>query len=121
MLPRAARKTLDTMPLKSIRRTANLPGELEEDFEKRWLELGYQSFSAYLVGLALYDLWSKRAHKLTVPLMNKPAVIRDKIIAEIKEIYNSTDESKTRPGGWFERELKRLLDEAKGEQSPPQV
>lgn len=111
------------MALKPFRATANLPGELEEDFDKRWHELGYPSFSAYLTGLALYDLWSRRLHRLTVPLMKEPQYIRDKIIHEIKAMYNNPDPELKRPGGWFERELERLLKEAaeekqKGDDKP---
>lgn len=99
------------MPLKSFRVTANLPGELADDIDKRWHELGYPSLSAYITGLVLYDLWSKREHKLTAALMKEPQYIRDKIIMEIQELYRSEDQAKKRPGGWLERELERMLEE----------
>lgn len=97
------------MSLDPYRVTVNFPAELKEELQARWQQLGYPSMSAWVTGLAIFDLYCDREHKVTLPLMKEPAYIRDKILVELKERLK--DPNLERPGGWFDRLLKKLIEE----------
>lgn len=102
------------MPLKPIRVTANLPGEVEAAVIERIREEKYPSVSAYIVGLVLFDLYSRRPHLMTSTLMREPQWLRDQAIAELVEAFHNGGKGGL---GWFEKRIDELIEErkAKGE------
>lgn len=94
---------------KPYRVTVNLPRELEQIFKARVRELKYPSESAFLVGLVLFDLLSKRDHRLTGSLMREPQWSRDQFIAEVVKTYELDPGPKD--DGWFDRTVKEIIAE----------
>ncbi len=79
-------------------------------------ELRYPSTSAYIVGLILFDLHSRRPHQLTAELMREPQWARDQVIAEIVAAFLAGEQ---KPGGWFEHRVEEIVAErTKREQNP---
>lgn len=99
------------MPLKSVRITVNVPGEISELIERRMKEEKYPSISAFFVGLALYDLYARKPHLLTGSLMREPQYIRDAVIAELVRDF---DNAEKKPGSWFEHRIEELIAQRKG-------
>jgi Arc/MetJ-type ribon-helix-helix transcriptional regulator len=108
----ASTQTLFTMPLKSVRITVNVPGEISELIERRMKEEKYPSISAFFVGLALYDLYARKPHLLTGALMREPQYIRDEVIAELVRDF---DNAEKKPGSWFEHRIEELIAQRKSE------
>jgi len=100
-------EVVPSAPKSSTRMTVNLPGEIEELVRQRVEELRYPSLSAYLTGLALFDLYCRRPHWLTAELMREPQWFRDRVIAELVRDYASGE----RPRGWFEQRIRELAEE----------
>jgi hypothetical protein len=99
------------MALKTVRVTANIPGELQPLIERRMRDERYPSLSAYIVGLILFDLYARRQHLMTAELMRQPQWVRDQIVAELVENFDKLD---TRPGSWFEHRIQELAEKAAG-------
>lgn len=93
------------MALKPIRVTANVPAELGSLIEKRVRSEKYPSTSAYIVGLILFDLYARRPHLMTAPLMRQPQWLRDEVIEQLAKDY----EEGNKPGGWFEHRIEDLI------------
>ncbi len=53
---------------KAVRKFVTVPYLLNEIVKTRWSELGYRSFSGYLVGLIRYDLLIGGKHTLTAQM-----------------------------------------------------
>jgi hypothetical protein len=98
------------MALKSVRATANIPGELQPLIDRRMRDEKYPSLSAYIVGLILFDLYARRKHLMTAELMRQPQWVRDQIIQELVENFDKPD---TRPGSWFEHRIEELVAQNK--------
>ena len=96
--------------MKYKRMTVNVPLDLAEAILARIKECPYGSESAYLLGLAIFDLWSRREHKLTVPLMAQMPAVRDAAIARIGADYLAGKRGRQEPG-WFEKYIKEIVDE----------
>jgi hypothetical protein len=96
--------------LKYKRMTVNVPLDLATAIQNRIKECPYSSESAYFLGLAIFDLWSYRQHKLTVPLMAQPPAVRDGAIARIGADYLAGKRGRNEPG-WFEKYIKEIVDE----------
>jgi hypothetical protein len=101
------------MPLKTFRLTGHLPGEIQELVTRRIKDLRYPTDSAYVNGLVLFDLFCKRDHRLTAPLMREPQWVRDKVIEQLVQDFDRPDADHKRPGGWFEERIKEVVDEEK--------
>lgn len=67
------------MPSRSLK----LSPDLDEAIERRAKALGYPSLSAYLKGLARYDLLCQGPHTMTQPWASLPLVEQDKIDAKL--------------------------------------
>lgn len=67
------------MPSRSLK----LSPDLDEAIERRSKALGYPSLSAYLKGLARYDLLCQGPHTMTKPWSNLPLDEQDKIDAKL--------------------------------------
>ena len=59
--------------------------------DKRWQDQEYPSKNAYFEGLVAYDFMCKADHKVTAELMNKPKYIRDTLIRDICEAFDSKE------------------------------
>lgn len=90
-----------------IPHTIRIPDDMEARIQARWKDQEYPSITAYFIGLALYDLMCKCPHKVTAELMRKPQYVRDIIIREICEAFDSKEE---KPAAWMR---KRFLELAK--------
>lgn len=102
--------------LKYKRFTVNVPLHLAKAILQRIPEVGYQSESAYFIGLALYDLWCRRKHKLTLRVMQEPPVIRDKSIDRIASDYLAGLTGQLEPS-FFERYIQEIIADAIAEQA----
>lgn len=82
------------MPSRSLK----LSPDLDEAIERRAKALGYPSLSAYLKGLARYDLLCQGPHTMTQPWASLPLAEQDKIDAddELDHIFAAI----TRKAGW---------------------
>jgi hypothetical protein len=99
--------------LKPWRPSANIPGELRAVIEKRILEQKYDGVAEYLLALIVFDLWAGRDHKLTGPLMREPSYIREAVLLEIIADLAKGDTGEKKPGGWFDKRLAELVEEAR--------
>jgi hypothetical protein len=108
------------MPLKTFRLTGHLPGEIQELVSRRIKDLRYPTDSAYVNGLVLFDLFCKRDHRLTAPLMREPQWVRDKVIEQLVQDFDKPDIDLKRPGGWFEERIQELVEEEKRKGPPPE-
>ena len=95
---------------KPHKQSVSIPANLWEVLDQRWIEEKYPSFTAYLLGLAVFDLYCRRPHKLTAELMRQPEYIRSIAIRDIIDAYKRKEDPK---GGWFEIRIKELVDQAK--------
>lgn len=87
--------------------TIRIPHCMVPKIKARWMDQEYNSVSDYFIGLALYDLMCKCPHKVTAELMRKPQYVRDIIIREICEAFDSKE---PKPIRWIKN---RLLELAK--------
>lgn len=97
------------MSLKSFRIGASVPGELKEAIEARVKAERYPSISAYVVGLIIFDLYCRRPHLMTGPLMRQPQWVRDEVIEQLLKDFNDPDAK--RGGGWFEHRIQELIEQ----------
>lgn len=104
--PRSMWNAANYMALKPTRITANVPAELKDLIERRIKTEKYPSVSAYIVGLILFDLYCRRPHLMTGPLMRQPQFVRDEVIEQLVKDF----EEGNRPGGWFEHRVQELID-----------
>lgn len=70
------------MPSRSLK----LSPDLDDAIERRAKTLGYPSLSAYLKGLARYDLLCQGPHTMTQPWASLPLVEQDKIDAKLCDL-----------------------------------
>lgn len=89
---------------KTVEYKIRLPKIVMKRVDERWPDQEYPSKNAYIEGLVLYDFMCKADHKVTAELMNKPKYIRDVLIREICEAFDSKD---PKPLVWLK---KRFLD-----------
>jgi hypothetical protein len=101
------------MTLKAFRPTANFPGEAREAIEARMKQERYDSFSEYMLALVLFDIYCNRPHLFTGPLMREPAYIREAVIMELLNDFKAGATEQKKPGGWFERRIQELVEQAK--------
>lgn len=96
------------MATKYKRYTVNAPHVLAEIIDERIPECPYDSDSAYFLGLAIFDCWSRREHRYTAKLMAQPPRIRDaafaKLAAEFKEHKGASTP------GWFDHFVQRVVE-----------
>lgn len=57
---------------RSPRITVNLPGHLNNVMQRRWKAAHYTGQSEYVLGLMLWDIYSRQPHEHTGPLMREP-------------------------------------------------
>lgn len=93
----------------SVQHSLKNPPMLEEAVQIRWRELGYQSFSAYLIGLQRYDLMVQGDHSVTLPIARSRPEERDKVDAQLLELTKS---GKGVRGAFLTRMLQRLAGRA---------
>lgn len=93
---------------KAVRKFVTVPYLLNEIVKTRWSELGYRSFSGYLVGLIRYDLLIGGKHTLTAQMGSDAPDIQDAIDREIATTY--------RAGGTKSTYLDHLIDRTRGEE-----
>lgn len=103
--------------MKFVRMTVNVPPDLAEAIRQRIPECPYASDSAYFLGLAIFDLWSRREHRYTARLMAQPPTVRDAAIAELVAQFKTGKPAKSDPG-WFDHFVQRVI-EAEREKAKP--
>ncbi|MEA3212248.1 MAG: hypothetical protein QOE70_5305 [Chthoniobacter sp.] len=96
------------MATKYKRYTVNTPPMLAEIIDKRVPECPYSSASAYFLGLAIFDCWSRREHRYTAKLMAQPPPIRDaafeRLATEFKQRKGATTP------GWFDHFVQEVVE-----------
>lgn len=95
--------------MKFVRMTVNVPPDLAEAIRQRIPECPYASDSAYFLGLAIFDLWSRREHRYTARLMAQPPTVRDAAIAELVAQFKTGKPAKSDPG-WFDHFVQRVIE-----------
>lgn len=69
--------------------TVNVPKYLEEVVERQWQAERYLNRSDYVIGLILWDIYSRQPHKFTGTLLREPTYILlsfvRKLLAELRE------------------------------------
>lgn len=94
-----------------VRKTVNVPHDLWPLIERRIDEEKYHSISDYFIGLAIFDAFCRRKHKLTGELLREPQKVIDKVIEQLVRDFD--DPAVKRPGGWFEARIDELVAQEK--------
>jgi hypothetical protein len=80
------------------RPSVNIPKELLAALDKRIVEVGYPSHSAYFLGLMLFDLWAGQGHAVAVKMMSLPpkervAAMEDIGLRPLRRIQRTSEPS----------------------------
>jgi len=83
--------------------------DLLETLKARAAELGYESFSAYMISLAIYDLIVRKDHPVTLQIMDLEPEHRDLFIDRLVEMQAKDIPGKR--GSYFERVVEQVIEE----------
>jgi hypothetical protein len=75
---------------------------------QRWKELGYSSKAAYVNFLVVYDMLTRRPHRLTAAMDKMSREEQDKIFENVAELFDS---GKSINGVWLEARLKEIAEQ----------
>ena len=85
-----------------------IPGIIAGLISRRAKALGYRSISGYILGLILFDLWSRKPHALTLQIVNEDSqAMKDAVFAEIAQSFDQPE----KPSSYFEHRLQELAEE----------
>lgn len=102
--------------MRSRPRKLNTPTALDDAIEQRVKELGYESFSDYVNGLIVYDLYTRKPHYLTGEISKLSRTEIDKLHDDLARDFAAGE---TIGGSWFEaRHRKAVEDLAAGKEVP---
>ncbi len=89
------------------RYTVNVPEVFAPVIEARIPEIPYDSASAYFLGLAIFDCWSRREHRYTAKLMAQPPKVRDAAFAKLAAKFKE-GKGAEKPG-WFDHFVEEIV------------
>jgi hypothetical protein len=92
--------------MRSSSRSFRGPNQIMGLINDRAAELGYSSGNAYLLGLVVYDLLTRREHSTTLEISQQKQEEQDKIYDEIARMFGDKE---TLKGSWFQSRLEEAV------------
>ncbi len=96
----------------SENRTLRLPDDLSEAAAIRAAQLGYKTWTAYVLGLIRYDMMVQGEHTVTLPLSHARPAEMDRLDADLLERCKT---GRGVRGQWLEKAIARIAGDAKVE------
>jgi hypothetical protein len=91
--------------VKTTKKSVYVPDALLPIAAKQQQKERYDSFSSYVVGLIIFDVYCKREHQMTGPLMREPDYIRNPVIEQLCAEYDTAPQRH----GWFAKRIEELV------------